>query len=70
MSATIPNISDISKWLNATEYSCDFRPVPLVETIKIGNQIFTSKGDLIRKIHKIYPTDPDDIFQLCEEVIF
>ena len=34
LTATMPNIQEIGKWLNAVPYSCDFRPVPLREYLK------------------------------------
>lgn len=39
MSATIPNLNDIAKWLNAELFITDYRPVPLDEHVVVGNEI-------------------------------
>lgn len=39
MSATIGNLDEISKFLNATVFCKDFRPVELKEYVKIGSDI-------------------------------
>lgn len=40
MSATLPNLDMLAKWLNASLYQTDFRPVPLKEYLKIGQNIY------------------------------
>jgi DNA polymerase theta len=42
MSATLPNVSDLADWINASLYVSEYRPVPLKEYIKLGDQIFSS----------------------------
>ncbi|KAH7644189.1 dna polymerase theta-like protein [Dermatophagoides farinae] len=39
MSATIPNLNDIAKWLDAEFFVTDYRPVPLNEHVVVGNEI-------------------------------
>ena len=68
MSATIPNIDDLSNWLNAILYVSSFRPVPLTEYLKIDNEIFDKNGKLLYELKKPNKKDPDNILQLCEEV--
>ncbi|KAI1308683.1 DNA polymerase theta [Halotydeus destructor] len=40
MSATLPNLDLLGKWLDAIVYQTDFRPVPLTEKIKFGNKLY------------------------------
>lgn len=40
MSATIGNLNDLCKFLNAEVYTRNFRPVELTEYIKCDNKIF------------------------------
>lgn len=39
MSATLPNLPELASWLDAQLFQTDYRPVPLEEMIKIGNEI-------------------------------
>jgi replicative superfamily II helicase len=81
MSATLPNIADISSWLKgntgiqigiltillATVYSLDWRPVELSEYLNVNNCILNSKGELIRNL---YNSKTDDVIaELIIEVI-
>ncbi|CAM1292012.1 POLQ (predicted) [Pycnogonum litorale] len=44
MSATLPNLSTLARWLNAELYRTDYRPVPLIELVKVGNAIYDAAG--------------------------
>lgn len=79
LSATIPNLKTIAKWLDASLYVTTFRPVPLIEKIKIGNKLFEVEPYLkdpnCEPVAVIDPTrfaiekDFDDLFCLCIDTI-
>lgn len=73
MSATLPNLPLLTKWLNAQFYLTDFRPVELKEMIKIDNQIYDNQMNLLRELdssaYAEYPQDSDNVGQLCIETL-
>jgi len=54
MSATLPNLDILAKWLNATLYHTDFRPVPLKEYLKIGKKVYNANN--LSLSHTIKPS--------------
>ena len=44
MSATLPNISDLSIWLDASLYVTTYRPVDLSVLISFDNMLYTVNG--------------------------
>ena len=71
MSATLPNLDLLAQWLDAELYTTDFRPVPLTETIKMGNYLFDNRFQLIRELNPIVKTenDSDQLVYLCLETV-
>lgn len=71
MSATLPNLDLLAKWLNAELFKTDFRPVPLTEHIKIGEELFKNNFQLARNLNPLVkiPTDCDNVVYLCLETV-
>uniref|UniRef100_A0A0C9Q746 POLQ protein n=1 Tax=Fopius arisanus TaxID=64838 RepID=A0A0C9Q746_9HYME len=71
MSATLPNLDVLAKWLDAELFRTDFRPVPLKELCKIGATIYddhlTPQKTLATRPD--LPQDPDNILSLCLETL-
>lgn len=61
MSATIGNLNEIAKFLNADIYTRDFRPVELKEYIKCGSDILEINTK---------SNDPDETFKFVRRVDF
>lgn len=59
----------MSDWLKAKLYVSDYRPVPLIEYLKIENEIFDTEMKKIRDLPTPPKKDPDNIAFLCEEII-
>lgn len=71
MSATLPNLNLLSNWLNASLYQTSFRPVPLIEQIKYGNNLFDNSFNLLRQVElfKDIDNDNDLLLHLTYETI-
>ena len=72
MSATLPNLEVIANWLEAEMYVSNFRPVPLTEYYKIGNDIFNEKHAKERCISDEFycnSADSEKIVPLVDEVL-
>lgn len=54
MSATLPNLEILAKWLDASLYQTDFRPVPLKEYLKIGKNVYNASN--LTLSHTIKPS--------------
>ncbi|CAF1107116.1 unnamed protein product [Rotaria sp. Silwood1] len=51
MSAIIPNLNQLSQWLNAESYETTFRPIPLDEYIKIESILYNKQFLPIRQLN-------------------
>lgn len=73
MSATLPNVDLLRKWLRAEYYHTDYRPVELREMIKIDKCIFDQKMNLIKdmdgKWKEFFTNDSDEVCELAMETI-
>lgn len=50
MSATLPNLDLLAKWLNAALFKTDFRPIPLEEQLKIDTVIYDKNLKPLRTV--------------------
>ncbi|KYQ90890.1 hypothetical protein DLAC_07761 [Tieghemostelium lacteum] len=67
MSATIPNIGNLSQWFRGHHYQGDYRPVPLTEYVKVGNKVFDNKNNEVKTLEG---TDENrHLVELCAEVV-
>ncbi|KAL7035501.1 hypothetical protein ACKWTF_008409 [Chironomus riparius] len=73
LSATLPNVDLLCKWLNAEFYTTDFRPIELKEMIKIGKSIYDKDMQPIRELSckwtEYFMNDSDDVCELAMETI-
>lgn len=71
MSATLPNLHLLAKWLDASLYCTDYRPVPLSENIKVDTRIFDQSLVECGRVpeHLVAPDDADHIIALCLETV-
>ncbi|KAH6926789.1 hypothetical protein HPB50_022174 [Hyalomma asiaticum] len=58
MSATLANLSALAEWLSADLYQTDFRPVPLRQLFKLGQDL--CEGPELRPVHRLPAGTPDD----------
>jgi DNA polymerase theta len=71
MSATLPNLADLSGWLRASLFSTDFRPVPLTELLKIENTLLTKDMVPVGAVRPtvVIPNDTDHLAWLCLQTV-
>lgn len=71
MSATLPNLDLLARWLHAELYHTDFRPVPLTECVKFGTSLYDCSLMKIRDIDLTltFKDDADHVIPLCLETV-
>ncbi|XP_034663462.1 DNA polymerase theta isoform X1 [Drosophila subobscura] len=74
MSATLANVELLRRWLDAELYITNYRPVALLEMIKVGTKIYDQHLEFQRDVSKesLVPclsNDPDHVAQLCIETL-
>ena len=69
MSALLPNLKTIAKWLNAIPYSTTFRPVPLSELIMVDKILYDSAFHTIIKDYNSVSTVDDGATIICLEAL-
>jgi DNA polymerase theta len=74
ISATFEDLDLIVRWLDADSYKTDYRPIKLVEMIKLGKEIFDVKGAKIRELKVDLKAsakfgDPDCLIPLVYETV-
>ena len=78
MSATLPNLPLLARWLDAALYRTDFRPVPLTELVSIGVDVYDARMTSLRRVDEevsrtvalmLKGGDEDHVIALCLETI-
>ncbi|XP_066935179.1 DNA polymerase theta-like isoform X2 [Clytia hemisphaerica] len=71
MSATLPNLDMMARWLDARFYVTDYRPVPLDEYLKTSKTIYDCADTVVRTIspEDTIKGDDDDVINLCLETM-
>ena len=71
MSATLPNLDMLARWLKADLYFTAYRPVALTEMVKIGPTVYDSNMQKIRDMDPatMVANDNDHVIPLCKETI-
>lgn len=74
MSATLPNLDVLAKWLNAELYVTDFRPVPLKQHLKVDDKLHDLQLQPVRSViteelQVQLDGDIDNLVYLCLETV-
>ena len=80
LSATMGNVAELAAWLGGAIYRTTFRPVPLIERIKAGNEVLDPQGNLLGTLpappavakgggKSSQDPDPDHAIWLCRQAL-
>jgi hypothetical protein len=81
LSATMGNVEELAQWLGGGIYRTTFRPVPLVERIKAGNELLDPAGNLLATLPSpagsgaakaagaAAEPDSDHVVYLCQQAL-
>lgn len=50
LSATMGNVEELARWLGGALYRTNFRPVPLLERVKAGNEVLDTQGKVLARL--------------------
>ena len=71
MSASLPNLNTLAQWLDSAHYTTDYRPVPLNEMVKVGNELYDSTLSRVLstfpRVSKTGNEDEEDLAYICKE---
>lgn len=67
MSATLPNLDLLAKWLEAELFITQFRPIPLAEYCLVGKRMYDQKLNLVKPLENNEQAllDFDEVFNIC-----
>ncbi|KAL6774134.1 POLQ1 [Auxenochlorella protothecoides x Auxenochlorella symbiontica] len=71
MSATLPNLDVVARWLRASLYQTTFRPIVLKQYIMVDGMLEVEGGETVRHVARLFPKeeDPDFCATLAQEIV-
>ena len=67
MSATLPNVHMLSRWIGGELFMTQYRPVTLEEMVFVGNTLYNASFDKLKSFSNA--TDEKGLAHLCQETI-
>ena len=84
LSATMGNVEELARWLGGALYRTNFRPVPLLERVKAGNEVLDTQGKVLARLPPpasvsssakaggaagVEELDSDHVLLLCQQAL-